>query len=76
MDRDFVYCPGCARYSIVQFKPELMGWECEDCTYTQPMDEEPVLAVVAAACLAVHFHGVAQPADAIVDFTNPLCPRH
>jgi hypothetical protein len=42
MDRDFVYCPGCARYSVVQFKPELMGWECEDCTYTQPMDEEPV----------------------------------
>jgi hypothetical protein len=26
---------------IVQFKPELMGWECEDCTYTQPMNEEP-----------------------------------
>ena len=41
MDRDFVYCPGCARYSIVRFKPELMGWECEDCTYTQPMNEEP-----------------------------------
>lgn len=40
MDRDFVYCPGCARYSIVQLEPELMGWECEDCTYTQPMDEE------------------------------------
>jgi transposase-like protein len=40
MNYDFVYCPGCARYSIVTFKPELRGWECEDCTYTQPMDEE------------------------------------
>jgi Zn-finger protein len=40
MDCDFVYCPGCARYSIVRFKPELRGWECEDCTYTQPMDED------------------------------------
>jgi transposase-like protein len=40
MDRDFMYCPGCARYSVVEFKPELRGWECEDCTYTQPMDEE------------------------------------
>ena len=50
MDRDFVYCPGCARYSIVQFKPELRGWECEDCTYTQPMDEEPVW--MASATLA------------------------
>lgn len=39
MDRDFIYCPGCARYSIVQWKRELKGWECEDCTYTQP-DEE------------------------------------
>ena len=86
MDRDFVYCPGCARYSIVQFKPELMGWECEDCTYTQPMDEEPVmdgirdagilaLAVVAAACLAVHFLGVAHPAGAVVDFIYPLFPQ-
>ena len=40
MDRDFVYCPGCGRYSVVQFKAELRGWECEDCTCTQPMDEE------------------------------------
>ena len=40
MDHDFVYCPGCARYSIVTFKPELRAWECDDCTYTQPMDEE------------------------------------
>jgi hypothetical protein len=33
------------------------------------------LAVVAAACLAVHFLGVAHPAGAIVDFIYPLFPR-
>jgi len=50
MDRDFVYCPGCARYSIVTYKPELRGWECEDCTYTQPMDEEsPALTPASLA---------------------------
>ncbi len=33
------------------------------------------LAVVAAACLAVHFLGVVHPAGAVVDFLSPLFPR-
>src|SRR6185436_17957991 len=33
------------------------------------------LAVVAVACLAVHFLGVAHPAGAVVDFIYPLFPR-
>ena len=32
------------------------------------------LAVVAVACLAVHFLGVAHPAGAVVDFLSPLFP--
>jgi hypothetical protein len=33
------------------------------------------LAAVAAACLAIHFLGVAHPAGAVVDFIYPLFPR-
>ena len=40
MERDFVYCPGCTRYSIVLWKRELGGWECEDCSYTLQLEED------------------------------------
>ena len=33
------------------------------------------LALVVAACLAVHFLGVAHPASAVVDFLYPWFPR-
>ena len=33
------------------------------------------LAVVAAACLAIHFLGVAHPAGAVVDFIFPFLPK-
>jgi len=33
------------------------------------------LAVVAVACLAIYFLGVAHPAGAVVDFIYPLFPR-
>ena len=33
------------------------------------------LAVVAVACLAVHFLAVPHPAGAVVDFLYPLFPR-
>ncbi len=31
MRHDFIYCPGCTRYSIVCWQVELSAWECEDC---------------------------------------------
>jgi len=34
-----------------------------------------VLALVAAACLAIHFLGVAHPAGAVVDFLYPFFPK-
>jgi hypothetical protein len=34
-----------------------------------------VLALVAAACLAVHFLGVTHPAGAVVDFLYPFFPK-
>lgn len=39
MERDFVYCPGCTRYSFVRWRRELGGWECEDCSYTLQSEE-------------------------------------
>jgi hypothetical protein len=40
MDRDFVYCPGCSRYSIVLWRRDAGAWECEDCSFTLPSDGE------------------------------------
>jgi hypothetical protein len=40
MDRDFVYCPGCSRYSIVLWRRDVGAWECEDCACTLPSDGE------------------------------------
>jgi len=39
MEQDFMYCPGCARYSIVHWRRELGGWECEDCSAQLPEEE-------------------------------------
>jgi transposase-like protein len=33
MEHDFVYCPGCTRYSVVHWQRELNQWQCEDCSY-------------------------------------------
>jgi hypothetical protein len=33
------------------------------------------LVLVAAACLAIHFLGVAHPAGAVVDFIYPFFPK-
>jgi ribosomal protein L37AE/L43A len=41
MKRDFVYCPGCKRYSIVRWVRKLSQWKCEDCTYKLPKLAEP-----------------------------------
>jgi transposase-like protein len=40
MERDFVYCPGCARYSIVHWHQKLGRWECEDCSKQFPTENE------------------------------------
>jgi hypothetical protein len=40
MDRDFVYCPGCSRYSIVLWRRDVGAWECEDCAHTLPSERE------------------------------------
>jgi ribosomal protein L37AE/L43A len=40
MDRDFVYCPGCSRYSIVLWRRDVGAWECEDCSYSLPSDRK------------------------------------
>jgi hypothetical protein len=37
---DFVYCPGCRRYSVVHWQGELDRWECEDCLYMFPKEDE------------------------------------
>ena len=33
------------------------------------------LAVIAAACLAIHFLGVAHPAGTVIDFIYPFFPH-
>jgi len=40
MERDFVYCPGCARYAIVRWQRERRQWECEDCSHRFPTENE------------------------------------
>lgn len=39
MEHDFVYCPRCARYSVVHWIRRLGQWECEDCSYKLPKEE-------------------------------------
>jgi ribosomal protein L37AE/L43A len=38
MEHDFLYCPGCTRYSIVHRCAERGRWECEDCAFLFPLD--------------------------------------
>ena len=40
MEHDFVYCPRCTRYSVVHWQRELGHWECEDCAYHFPQEED------------------------------------
>lgn len=40
MKRDFVYCPGCTRYSIVHWRTEVGAWQCEDCSLNLPVEED------------------------------------
>jgi ribosomal protein L37AE/L43A len=41
MEHDFVYCPGCARYSVVHWQREFGYWECEDCSAQLAKEENP-----------------------------------
>jgi transposase-like protein len=45
MMHDFLYCPRCARYSVVHWRRELGEWECEDCCYQFPIKEKPTWTI-------------------------------
>ena len=46
MTHDFLYCPRCSRYSVFHWIRGHGQWECEDCLYKPPKEEqqEEVLA--------------------------------
>ena len=48
MEHDFVYCPGCTRYSVVHRRGERGRWECEDCSFQFPNSERTSWTTPAA----------------------------
>jgi Zn-finger protein len=41
MTHDFLYCPRCTRYSVFHWIRRNGQWECEDCLYKPPKEEQP-----------------------------------